>query len=231
MANKVTFPDGGSGWDMMPPGTLIVGTTPNVTPPLGVEDADGLSLHLVVDYQVDGIALNVGTDAVVASTGVWTFTNYTFTGLTGAKLVIANAANAGNNGTFAISSVSGHTATTATTGLVNETFGPNVTVSVIRSETASHPAGTWTVTASNDYISPGTSKFGHSPNPGHFATVTTMFYLPAPTPAAIAAVTDAGSQYVQASPHFDGGTIQVTFTPSAGLGTPRVYVLGKSWSR
>jgi hypothetical protein len=62
-------------------------------------------------------------DAVVASTGVWTFVNGHFTAsMIGASLIVSGAANAGNNAAFVITAVSPTTVTTATTGLVNESF-------------------------------------------------------------------------------------------------------------
>ncbi len=208
----------------------ISGTTPQTTI-LDVRDKDAVSLQLIVDYQVDTVTVIGASDHVVASTGVWTFGNYTFTGLTGAKLVVSGAANAGNNGTFSITGVSGHTATTATTGLVDETFAAGVTVQVIRSETASHPAGTWTILASNDYVPPapssGIGAYGSAPNPGHFFDVKALFSKP----TTVAAVTDANAQYVQADPHFDGRHLKVTFTPSGGAGTVSVAPYRKNWSR
>jgi hypothetical protein len=203
-------------------------------------DYDGLSLHLIVDFEQDQVAVISGTDAVVAATGVWTFGNFTFTGLVGAKLVVSGATNAGNNGTFAITAVSGHTATTATTGLVNETFGPNVAVFVIRSEAASVPAGAWTVLGANDF-SPGSTatpaaglnnqalvtQYGQPPQAGHFASITAMFTVP----AVIAAVATASSQIVEPAEHFSIRHYYVVFTPSSGRGTARVARFGKSWSR
>lgn len=63
------------------------------------------------------------TDAVVASTGVWTFSTATFdASYVGGKLTVSGASHPGNNGTFVILSQTTHTLTTATTGLVNETF-------------------------------------------------------------------------------------------------------------
>src|SRR5580692_6602876 len=104
---------------------------------------DGCALQLLVSLQVDQVNVVSGTDNVVASTKVFTFGNYTFTGLVGATINISGAANAGNNGSFVISAVSGHTATCSTaSGLVNETFGPAVVVTVSHSETAAKPAGT-----------------------------------------------------------------------------------------
>ena len=215
---------------LQPGNGVISGTTPVFTI-LDVRDKDAVSLQLIVDYQVDTITVIGAADHVVASTGVWTFGNYTFTGLTGAKLVISGATNAGNNGTFAITGVSGHTATTATTGLVDETFAASVTAQVIRSETASHPAGAWTVLASNDYV-PGAAgsssgAYGAPANPGHFFSVTALFSKP----TTIAAVTDANAQYVQADPHFDGRHLKVIFTPSGGAGTASVSPYRKNWSR
>lgn len=199
-------------------------------------DFDGLSLGLIVDYAQDQIAVDDGVDAVVASTGVWTFTNFTFTGLVGAKLVVSGAANAGNNGTFAITAVSTDTATTATTGLVNETFGPNVVVYVIHSETASHPAGAWKIFGSNDFA-PGTSvapgvnnqasvtQYGQPPQSGHWTDVTAQFTVP----TTIAAVTDQNAQLVSPAGHFSHRHYYAQFTPTGGKGTCRVPAFRKSW--
>ena len=202
-------------------------TTPQTTNPFEVENVDGVSLQLIVDFEQDQIAVIHGTDAVVASTGVWTFGNFTFTGLVGAKLLVTGAVNAGNNGTFVITAVSGHTATTATAGLVNETFGPNVTVFVIRSEAASVPAGTWKIEGSNDFAPTGIAAYGQAAQIGHFSDVTTLFN----SPAAVAAVATATSQIVQPPGHCSIRHLRVTFTPSAGRGTARVARFGKSWCR
>ena len=209
------------------PSGVIVGTTPNISSQDGPMSVDGLSLHLIVDYQQDPVAVVSGSDNVVAGTGVWTFANYTFTGLVGAKLMVSGAANAGNNGTFTITAVSGHTATTATTGLVSETFGPNVVVFVIRSETASKPHGTWTIQGSNDFATAGAPEAGQPQQAGHWPDITPFFN----SPTAIAAVVDATSQIVQPMGHFSIRNFTVTFTPSAGLGVARVARFGKSWSR
>lgn len=219
---KSDFGDGSEG---LFSGT-IVSTTPIVFSGIFHGGFDGAGLQLIASYQVDPVTVIPTTDAVVASTGVWSFGNYTFTAKVGAKLVVSGAANAGNNGTFTITAVTAHTATTATTGLVNETFGPNVVVSVIRSETASKPAGTWTVACSNNYVPASNgSNYGASPATGTFTDISTLFN----SPAAIAAVTDAGSQYVQA--RLDARHLQITFTPSSGIGTMTAAVYLKSWSR
>lgn len=223
-ATKVVF---GDGIDSVLLNKAFTDTTPCVSPPdESVQSADGVGLQLAVDYQVDPVAVLVGTDAVVSSTKVFTFTNYTFTAKVGAKITISGAANAGNNGTFLISAVSGHTATTSTaSGLVNETFDNSVIVTVTRSEAASTPTGAWTVTASNNYAPPLISTLGQAPTPGTFSDITSLFN----SPAAIAAVTTASSQFVQA--RVDARTIQVTFTPTGGLGSARCYRFAKSWSR
>lgn len=83
-----------------------------------------------------GPAINVQyaptSDAVVASTGVWTFVNGAFpAAYVGASLLVAGAANAGNNGTFAITAVTPTTITTSNVGLVNESFGSGVSASIV----------------------------------------------------------------------------------------------------
>ena len=216
------------------PSGVIVGTTPNVSSQDGPMSVDGLSLHLIVDYQQDPVAVVSGSDNVVAGTGVWTFANYDFTGKVGATLYVIGAAHAGNNSTvtsgvvqtFAITAVSGHTATTATTGLVSETFGPNVVAFVIRSETASKPHGIWTIQGSNDFATAGAPEAGQPQQAGHWPDITPFFN----SPTTIAAVVDATSQIVQPTGHFSIRNFTVTFTPSAGLGVARVARFGKSWS-
>lgn len=226
-----------------PAGTLpsgaFTGTTPIVSAKDNTAQYDGLSLHLIVDFEQDQVAVISGTDAVVASTGVWTFGNFTFTGMIGAQLVVSGAANSGNNGTFAITAVSGHTATTATTGLVNETFGPAVVVYVIRSEAASVPQGIWTIQGANDFAPGPTTppsgvnyaaasiRYGQPPQAGHFTDITGLFTVPAP----IDSVTTASSQIVQPNGHLSVRDIQVTFTPTAGRGTARVARYAKTWAR
>jgi hypothetical protein len=208
------------------PSGVISGTTPNVSSQDGTGPFDGLSLHLIVDYQADPVLVVAASDAVVAGTGVWTFANYTFTGKTGAKLVVSGAANAGNNGTFAITGVGTHAATTATTGLVNETFGPNVIVFVLRSEAASKPAGAWTIQGSNDFFTAGAPQGSVPAQLGHWPDITPFFN----SPTTIAAVADATSQIVQPPSHFSIRNFRATFTPSAGIGVARVARFGKSWS-
>lgn len=238
-ASKVTRGDGldvylmGNPYGGAPSGAFT-NTTPQVSSQDDTSEVDGLSLHLIVDFAQDEISIIAGTDAVVASTGVWTFGNYTFTGLVGAKLIVSGAANAGNNGTFSISAVSGNTATTATTGLVNETFGPNVVVFVMRSEAASVPQGTWTIQGANDFVSGatvggngGATQYGMPGQPGNWPNITAMFTVP----ATIAAVTTAGSQIVCPAGHFSIKNLRATFTPSSGRGTARVARFAKSWSR
>lgn len=207
-------------------------TTPIVSSQDQTSDFDGLSLHLIVDYQQDPVAVIAGTDAVVASTGVWTFGNYTFTGLVGAKLVVSGAANVGNNGTFAITAVSGHTATTATTGLVNETFGPNVVVFITRSEAASVPQGTWTIQGSNDFVSNASGPtYGQPVQTGHYTDISSLFSTGAAPLPAVANVTDAGSMIAQPAGHFSIRHFRATFTPSAGKGVARVARFAKNWAK
>lgn len=193
------------------------------------QEYDGLSLHLIVDYEQDPISVDVGVDHVVASTGIWTFTNGAFPTLTGVKsaqLVVSGAANAGNNGTFAITGNTATTITTATTGLVNETFGPNVVAFVIRSESASIPTGAWTIQGSNDFVGAGNATmYGQPSQPGHLPDITALF-------SGLSAVTDASSQIiVPTNGNVAARVIQATFTPTAGRGTARVARFGKSWAR
>jgi hypothetical protein len=214
------------------PSGVIVGTTPLVSSQDETGPWDGLSLHLIVDYQVDQIPVVAGSDNVVASTGVWTFGGYTFTGKTGAGLIVIGAANAGNNvGTLPrtglnISAVGAHTATTATTGLVNETFGAGVSAFVVRSEATSKPAGAWTIQGSNDFFTAGAPQGGVPAQLGHWPDITPFFN----SPTTIAAVTDATSQIVQPPSPFSIRSVRATFTPSTGLGVARVARFAKSWS-
>lgn len=221
-------PNGGS------PSGAFTDTTPQTSVQDELMNVDGLSLHLIVDFQIDQIAVIAGTDGVNAGTGVWSFGNYTFTGKTGAKLIVTGAANAGNNvGTLApptglaISAVTANTATTATTGLVTETFGPNVAAYVIRAETASVPQGGWKIYGSNDFATAGNSGYGQPAYGGNWPEITAMFTIP----ATIAAVTTASSQIVQPSGHFSIKSLRAVFTPTAGNGTARVARFAKSWSR
>lgn len=222
--SKNTYGDGADTYVLNAP---FATTAALVSSPVGLFDFDGVSLHLIVDFQQDEIAVAAGSDAVVASTGVWTFSGYTFTGKVGAKLVVSGAANPGNNGTFVITAVSGNTATTATAGLVNETFGTNVVVYVTRSEAASVPAGIWTVQALNDFAPNGIAAYGMPAQLGHPADISALFS----SPAAIAAVVTAGSQMRQPPNHLSVRHLIVTFTPSGGLGTARCAIYAKSWSR
>lgn len=216
----------GNPYGMVPSGAFT--TTAAVTSgPVEIAEVDGISLHLIVDYEQDPVSVIAGTDAVVASTGVWTFGNYTFTGLVGAQLVVSGATNAGNNGTFAITAVGTHTATTATTGLVNETFGTGVVVYVIRSEAASVPQGSWTIQGSNDFVQGDILQYGFPGQAGHFPDVSALFSSPSP----ISAVATASSQIVQPQSHCSFKAIRATFTPTAGKGTARCALFGKSWSR
>lgn len=231
-SSKNTLGDGNDAYLIGEPGAVVgqTGVFTDATPQVGQADIrnfDGVSLHLIVDFATDNVAVTP-TDNVVASTKVWTFANKTFTGLVGAKLTISGAANAGNNGTFVISAVSGNTATTSTAStLVNETFGPNVSVTVVHSEAASVPAGTWTVAGSNDWATGGLAAYGQAQNAGHWPDISALFN----SPASIATVATATSQIVQPPGHLSIRAIRVTFTPSGGKGTARCALMAKSWNQ
>lgn len=236
--SKVTKGDSGDSYLMgSPQGAIPTGVfANNVTTPLissqdDTSDVDGFSLQLIVDFQQDQVAVIAGTDAVVASTGVWTFGNYTFTGMVGNFLVVSGAANSGNNGVFAITVVSGHTATTATTGLINETFGAGVSVLVLRADLT--PSGLWTIQGSNDFTGAGASRYGQIANLGHWSDITSLFSTPATIAPVVAPTgTQFGShQIVQVPNHLSVRHYRATFTPSSGAGTARVVRFGKSWSR
>ena len=83
---------------------------------------------------------------VDASSGIWTLQNASLTGgLTGLLLRVSGAANAGNNGLHLITgepfSITGpEFLQTVTTGLVSETFGPQVVISVLE---ANQSDGYW----------------------------------------------------------------------------------------
>jgi hypothetical protein len=216
MLAKHVFGDGTDGVYVKP----FTDTTPQVCGPVDHGDKDGVGIQLIVDYQVDKLTLTAG-DGVVASTKTFTVAGVDFTGLTGAKVTFAGATNAGpytittpHNGSFVASGAS---------GLVDETFDlTKVNATLQHTETAAKPAGTWTILASNNYVrsSTGTS-LGAPGNPGKFTDVTALF-------GTVAAVTDAGSQYVQAPLH--ARHFEVIFTPSAGKGVATAAVFSKSWS-
>jgi hypothetical protein len=202
-------------------------TTPQDTGPQGHGSLDSLSLQLIVDYQVDQETVT-NTDNVVASTTTFTFADITFTGLVGATINVSGATNAGNNGSFVISSVTSAHVVVCTTasGLVNETFDPTrVTVTVTHTETAAKPQGAWTVLVSNTFVESATGPtYNAPPSAGRWTDVTALF----DEPAAIAGVTDAGSQYVQAPLH--ARHFKVIWAPSSGKGVATAAIFGKSWS-
>ena len=98
------------------------------------------------------------------------------------------------------------------------------------------PHGTWKVEASNNFVPPVTNgsvggsssgSYGSPANAGDWNDVSALFSKP----ATIAAVTDNGSQYVQADPHIDARHIRITFTPASGSGNVSVACYRKNWSR
>lgn len=100
----------------------------------------------------------------------------------------------------------------------------------------SSPNGNWKVEASNNFIpaissSPvggsSSGSYGSPANAGDWDDVTALFSKP----TTIAAVTNNGSQYVQADPHIDARHIRVTFTPASGSGSVSVQCYRKNWSR
>jgi hypothetical protein len=225
-AVKYTYGDGGDSVALSKAFTTTAALASDI---VDMRDYDGVALQLIVNLQVDTVSVDAGVDNVVASTKVFSFANYTFTGLVGATITISGAANSGNNGSFVISAVTTHTATCSTaSGLVNETFGAGVTVTVTHSETAAKPTGTWTVAMSNNYTPASNgSSYGQAPSQGDFTDCSALFS----SPAAIASVTDHGSQFVQPPGHFSARSFQITFTPSGGKGTAIALVYCKSWGK
>ena len=190
-----------------------------------VRDVDSVGVQLIVDFLHDDPVAGSSSDGVVSGTKTWTLTEYTFTGLTGATIRISGATNTGNNGDFVISSVtSAHVIVTSTaSGLVTETFTSALRIEVIHTETAAVPTGDWKVEVSNNFV-PATNGtvYGQVTQAGDWTDITDQF-----SPS-IAAVTTAGSQYVQAD--ITARALKYTFTPSDGEGTARVLRFAKSWS-
>ncbi len=202
--------------------STFTGTTAIVTSGDSMRDYDSVGAQLVADYNSSSFTASV-SDAVVGASKTWTLSEFTFTGLSGASIRVSGATNAGNNGTFVISSVtSAHViVTTTATGLVNETFSAAVLVEVIRTDAP--PAGTWKIEVSNDFVPNSNSNvYGQKTQAGTWTDITSAF---SPT---IAAVTTAGSQYVQAD--LTARDIRWTFTPTSGQGKARVRRFCKSWS-
>jgi len=172
---------------------------------------DGCGLQLVTEDLREEITVETG-DEVDAATDTFTFDGFDFTGLEGAFVVISGAAEAGNNGSWEVTTgADGSFESAGATGLVDEEFDPDtVTVYILRSD---DPAtGTWKIEVSNNYVNPklpGLSQFGGRDT--KWSDITSQF-----TPA-IASVTAASSQYVQAYP-LVARQLRVTFTPTAGLG-------------
>jgi hypothetical protein len=159
----------------------------------------------------------------VASSKTWTLSEFDFTGLTNAMIVVSGATNAGNNGTFTISSVSSaHViVTTTATGLVNETFTAALRVTVLHAEDP--PQGTWKIEVSNDFVPDcNGTVYGQIPNTGTWTDITGEF-----SPG-IDAVTDAVTQYAQMN--ITARSLRYTFTPTDGQGMVSALRFAKSWS-
>jgi hypothetical protein len=182
-------------------------------------------LQLVVDPYVRTIVHNAA-DSVVASSGTWHFVNGNFTADdVGGSFTVTGASNSGNNGTFVIlTRVSATNVTTATTGLVNETFGPGVAVS-LSDDTL---AGSWKIEISNDVsLASGGGNFGQTPTAGHWTDITALYASPA-IAAVIAAPSATRSQFAQGQ--LTVRALRVSFTSTSGRGYPLAIGKNQNWA-
>ena len=186
---------------------------------------DGCAFQLITEAATRTITHDAD-DSVVALTGTWRFDNGAFTAQdVGATFTVSGAANPGNNGTFTILTVvDGTHVTTATTGLVDETFGAGVTVTLSGGVALQ---GAWTCDVSLDYVDAHLPGLNQLANAGHWAPVSTKFAnTGSPFFPAIAAVTTASNQYLQMYP-FVGRAVRWTFTPSTGQGNITILYAAK----
>lgn len=197
------------------------GTTPiSATFPLA--SFDSCTLHLITENNVRTVHVT-GSDSVVASTGVWNFTDTAFTANdVGGTITVTGATNPGNNGVFTIVSSSDAThVTTATTGLVNETFSGSVGLVV----TGAPVTGAWKFEVSNDWAVQGLYQ---NVTAGYWADVTALF-TPAIVSVSAAYPAASGNQAVQAAP-VGFRSMRGTFTPATKAGLVSVYKYCRSWS-
>jgi hypothetical protein len=174
---------------------------------------DIIGAQLCVDPYTADVTVEAGDD-VVASTHVWSFAGFDFTGLTSGTITVAGSED--NDGTYNI--VSGGDGTVTTDGTqIDETFDPDeVTVTV------TYPLleGAWTVSINNAFTPESLSgDFGQTPgNSGRDTDITTAF-----SPAIAAVDTsdaDSYSQYVQAT--ICVRSVKFQFTATSGWGYPMV---------
>lgn len=207
-----------------PAGSLVTTAVATATTPVPMFLMDSFGAQLVVDPYIYSITHNAA-DTVTASTGTWHFVNGNFTAQSvGATFTVAGASHAGNNGTFTILTyVSATNVTTATTGLVDETFGAGVTVSVNEASLV----GTWKIEISNDFAAASNGgDIGQTPYAGHWTDMTSVFA----GPAIVAVTTSAATRNQYAQGQFTIRNIRFTFTSTAGRGYPLVIFKAKSWS-
>lgn len=184
-------------------------------------DIDSVGLQLVVDFRTQVFA-TTGSDGVVSGTKTWTLSGFTFTGLTGATIVVSGTAT--SDGTYVISSVtSAHVIVTTTGPAGDETFTAAGRVTVQHTEAAAVPAGDWKIEVSNDFVPTANGTvYGQPSNAGTWTDITNEF-----SPS-LSAVTTAGTQYAQSD--ITARAMRYTFTPSGGQGTVSVLRFAKSWS-
>ena len=194
-------------------------TTAIVTSGDDMREFDSVGAQLIVDFNEETFAGSASDSADVSDQG-FVITEFDFTGLTGATLVIEGSAD--NDGEYEITTV--NSATSIDTDPVpagDETFTDAVRFTVIRTDDP--PAGAWTIEVSNNFV-PETNGtvYGQVPDAGDWTDITSEF-----SPS-IALVATEDSQYVQAD--LTARDIRFTFTPSSGQGIAKVRRFCKSWS-
>jgi hypothetical protein len=213
------------GQELNPPGALVTTAVATGSGPVPMMKMDSFGAQLVVDPYLYNITHNAA-DTVTAISGTWHFVNGNFTAASvGATFTVAGASHSGNNGTFTILTyVSATNVTTATTGLVDETFGAGVTVSVNEASLV----GTWKIEISNDVaLNSNGGDLGQTPYAGHWTDMTSVFA----GPAIVAVTTSAATRNQYAQGQFTIRAVRFTFTSTAGRGYPLVIFKSKYWGR
>ncbi len=208
-----------------PASQLVTTAVATSSGPIPCKMMSSSGIQLVVDPYVYNIAHNAA-DTVTAGTGTWHFVNGNFTTLSvGATFTVTGASHSGNNGTFTILTyVSATNVTTATTGLVDETFGAGVAVTV----TEPSLVGSWKIEISNDYAGASNGgSFGQAPDAGHWTDITALYTSPS-IAAVVAAPSATRSQYAQGQ--LTVRNLRVTFTSTAGRGFPLALGKNQNWA-
>lgn len=195
---------------------------------IGIHMLDNIAFQLKWVVEAGRTVAHTAADAVVAGTGTWRFDNGAFTAAdVGGSFTVAGAANAGNNHTFVIlTRVDATHVTTATTGLVNETFGSGVTMSLVRAL----PTGVFTVETSQDGQTNNQSGAQTKIDPGTTGKITLSGILGpvtlVPSTAGTSPTANASSTNIRCN-QVEAPYIRLSYAPTTGGGILQGGFAGK----